>query len=284
MKSAVRSHPKTGRLMRRLCVCRATAVGVLNLLWDYASRQAKDGSLHKVTSEDAAEILGVEEGAPALLALRDSGWLDDHPAGHGFIIHDWLDHCEGYVIRDLQAGGRLPKAWIRGNAIPDGFYTYDPHDNALQRTAQPCSREGEGEGLCAVNPDRKTTAAVTAPARVKPTACTEAQAREIYAAYPRHEGRRAALAAICAAAARLAAAGNTDPAGYLLAAVTAYAASPRVKQGERKFIPHPATWFNQERYDDDRAEWQAALVNHRHQPDRNRQIDEQIARVMGASQ
>ena len=46
------------------------------------------------------------------------------------------------------------------------------------------------------------------------------------------------------------------PPDVLLAKVREYAASPAVKSTPIEFIPHPATWFNAGRYDDDPAEWQ----------------------------
>jgi len=80
--------------------------------------------------------------------------------------------------------------------------------------------------------------------------------RAIYQAYPRHTGSRAALAAIERALTRLAHGGNKKPVECLLRCTHKYAASPAGNQGE--FTPHPATWFNQGRYEDDPAEWQKA--------------------------
>ncbi len=45
----------------------------------------------------------------------------------------------------------------------------------------------------------------------------------------------------------------------LLAAVKEFAASPVGQSGE--FCPHPATWFNGERWTDDPAEWQKTSRN-----------------------
>ncbi len=69
---------------------------------------------------------------------------------------------------------------------------------------------------------------------------------EIYALYPRKIGRPVAIRAIIKALKR------TD-AGILKQAVSAYAAS--MQGQEVQFIPHPATWFNQERFNDDEATW-----------------------------
>lgn len=44
---------------------------------------------------------------------------------------------------------------------------------------------------------------------------------------------------------------------HVIAAAKEYGAAVALwKDEDRKFIPHPATWLNQGRYDDDRATWQ----------------------------
>lgn len=46
--------------------------------------------------------------------------------------------------------------------------------------------------------------------------------------------------------------GGDDPQGFLLERMEAFAASPKAKS---EFCPHPATWLNQGRYDDDPETW-----------------------------
>lgn len=82
-------------------------------------------------------------------------------------------------------------------------------------------------------------------------------AEAIYQAYPRRVGKGAALKAIVRAVKGIAARKDApaDPAGWLLERVKAYAAARRGQ--DQQYTPHPATWFNQERYDDDPTEWSA---------------------------
>ena len=107
----------------------------------------------------------------------------------------------------------------------------------------------------------------------------------IYAAYPRKVARGAAIKAINAAIkllARTCSSNGDDVAAWLLVKVEAYAASDEGKgrlklNSDRnspiKSIPHPSTWFNQERYLDDPAEWnnRKSTGNHtvRYEADRN---------------
>lgn len=88
------------------------------------------------------------------------------------------------------------------------------------------------------------------------------QEERIYEAYPRKVGRAAALKSIRFAVVRLAE-GNlrqgpidpTDARRFLWKKSTEYANSPLGRRVDKDKIPHPATWFNQERYFDGEAEW-----------------------------
>ncbi|MCH8806653.1 MAG: helix-turn-helix domain-containing protein [Planctomycetes bacterium] len=100
----------------------------------------------------------------------------------------------------------------------------------------------------------------------------------IYQAYPRHVGKRTAIRAIRAALVRIAAQpgiGAHGQAGaWLLERVQAFANSPAGQAG--KFTPHPATFFNSERYDDDSAEWDRSEKSADHSRKRGRQFAENL--------
>jgi len=72
---------------------------------------------------------------------------------------------------------------------------------------------------------------------------------DIYAAYPRKVGRQQALQAIKKAS-------KVKTRFELLKATKAYAtATATWPEADKKFIPHPATWFNRGSYDDSPSEW-----------------------------
>lgn len=84
-----------------------------------------------------------------------------------------------------------------------------------------------------------------------------------YEHYPRKVGRKAAKRSYEQAVAGLVQEGQTKDAAVarLLDRVRVYKASPKVRgqlrRGEASFIPHPATWLNQGRWDDDEhLEWE----------------------------
>lgn len=80
---------------------------------------------------------------------------------------------------------------------------------------------------------------------------------------PKKVGRRAAEKgyrnAVTAIAGR-AGPGGDNPHGFLAERMAAFAASDKGRSGQ--FCPHPATWLNEGRYDDDEAAWQS----HRQDP------------------
>src|SRR6185437_7486439 len=78
----------------------------------------------------------------------------------------------------------------------------------------------------------------------------------IYADYPRKVGRADALKSIGKAIGKIQKQfdlAENEAAEYLHKAVLEYAKSPAGNRGN--YTPHPATWMNQERWNDDRAEW-----------------------------
>lgn len=112
---------------------------------------------------------------------------------------------------------------------------------------------------------------------------TNAQAREceeVWKAYPRKVAKPSALTAIRKA---------IKAHGYLrvLAATRRFAVIRPDKNDS--YTPHPATWFNQQRYNDDPATWESkakgqkgAPVKTRREIEADRKLDEEMAR--GAEQ
>jgi hypothetical protein len=100
---------------------------------------------------------------------------------------------------------------------------------------EPVATEPAKEPEVATEP--KPAATTTSPAH---------QAEMIYEAYPRKVARPAAIQAIRRAL-------QAKSFDWLLGQVERYAEA--VEGQSKKFVPHPATWFNQARYDDDPKEW-----------------------------
>jgi len=90
-------------------------------------------------------------------------------------------------------------------------------------------------------------------------------AERVYQAYPRKIGKQKALKAITKALSAIAARnGSVDAVAWMVERVQRFARSAKGQAGE--FCPHPATWFNEGRYDDDPAEWQRHSSTGRREP------------------
>lgn len=76
-----------------------------------------------------------------------------------------------------------------------------------------------------------------------------------YEQYPRHVGKRAALSAWEKAAARHATEFSSNTTYMIYQRVMVYAAFCNRSKKEKQFIPHMATWLNQDRFMDDPSEW-----------------------------
>jgi hypothetical protein len=74
-------------------------------------------------------------------------------------------------------------------------------------------------------------------------------AERIYEAYPRKTARQDAIKAISKAM-------QQCPPDKLLTSTQLYAdAVAKWEEYDRKFVPHPATWYNRGSYEDDPATW-----------------------------
>lgn len=78
-----------------------------------------------------------------------------------------------------------------------------------------------------------------------------ALAEQIYSLYPRKVGKVPALRAI----ERVLKAGKVPPEDLIVTVRNYARATATWPAGDEVFIPHPATWFNSGRYDDDPREW-----------------------------
>jgi hypothetical protein len=81
-----------------------------------------------------------------------------------------------------------------------------------------------------------------------------------WSTYPKRVGKQAAYRAWTRAGRRLRDANGlttSEAVERMQTAAEAFAASPK---GRGEFCPHPATWLNQARYDDDRQAWQEGAL------------------------
>lgn len=159
-------------------------------------------------------------------ALSTRGFIERHASeGVDFgVIPSFKRH---QIINNRETPSNLPEPSEESMVI--GTPTREPRDADACGTRDPRpkaegkGREGKGNDLHASN-----------------------DAADIYQLYPRKEARADAIRAIEKALRKV-------PAEALKEAVAAFA---KAQEGNQtKFIPHPASWFNAERWTDDRAAW-----------------------------
>ena len=169
--------------------------------------------------------------------------------------------CHDFTLDADDLSRMLAIAEEHGAITFDGsvvqFTNWAVYQDPAKRRANLVKRNGFSKSST-TGPRTKDQGPGPGPGPVKNGAIAKDDIEDIYRLYPRKVGKRTALKAIGAAVNRVADEGTPDPVGYLRAAVTAYAASPAGQpppSDGTDYRPHPATWFNQGRFDDDRQEW-----------------------------
>lgn len=127
MKRGTPEHPKVKRLARLLGISRATAVGILEILWHTTAEYALAGDIGRLSDAEIAEAVFWEGKPKALVdALSEARLIDRHPV-HRLVIHDWPDHIDRTAkqravdrgialiqnlaepVRNLEPGSRPPE-------------------------------------------------------------------------------------------------------------------------------------------------------------------------------
>jgi hypothetical protein len=256
-------------LARRLGLPMYRVVGVLESLWLFAQVQARDGDLSRFTPLELAGWIEWDGGDDAELidALVETRWLD---RDEGWLaIHDWDDHKPNYLKgSDAAAAKRkTPKDGSRvapkdGSRVApkDGSKTPPPNltkplGAAPHNQTEP--NEADASASCPASPDVSESEKPPKASRRKAYAGEHPGFREWYAAYPRKEAP--ADASKCYSKAVSTIQGRDGPGGddavaYLLQRALAFAECCKGRE-DVQFIPHPSTWLNKGRYDDDTAAW-----------------------------
>lgn len=95
---------KTKDFARELKVELWGAVGILDLLWQFAAEVHPAGDVGRSPDCDIAEAISWKK-SPILLvrAMVKHRWLDENPACR-LLVHDWPEHCEDAVHSKMARG------------------------------------------------------------------------------------------------------------------------------------------------------------------------------------
>jgi len=233
-------HPKTKKLARLLGVSVPTAVGHLHGLWYWALDFAQDGSLDKYEPEEIADaVLWEGEAADLMEALIGAGYIDQYDDGLG--LHDWYDYA-GKLL-DRRAADRERKRKSSGkkqssDGVPTevqqkGVGNLTDSIRTVPNSTVPNTTEDH-------TPDGDDT-----DVKEKPQELQDRRFAEFWQEYPAKVGKQAALKAWKKIKP------DADLFSKIMEAVKAAKGSKQWQRDNGQYIPHPTTWLNQGRWDDE---------------------------------
>ncbi len=202
-------------------------------------------------------------------------WADEHTyeGNAPSVTGAWIDR---YVGADGFAAAMVKAGWL--DLTADGMHipNFDRHNTETakaraltsKRVARFRNSSGVTPTLPVALPDKSREENIQHIENGTGHKFTAGDIKEIYTLYPRHVGPGVAFQAIQKALMRIKDQ-HENPMGFMVEKVKQYAASPAGQRGS--YTPHPSTWFNQERYNDDPAEWQktqGAMNGNGHTPAR----------------
>jgi hypothetical protein len=212
-------------------------------LWLWAVEHCQDGDIGDYSSAEIAEFCHYRGNSDKWLnsliecgTNSEPGFLERTEDGR-LTIHNW-EIYGGKIIKERERISAKQKRYRYRNRYGDvtGNVTGDvtPQIRLDKNIYTPLTPQGDD-------------AAMQKPARGEKKLASS-QAEQIYFLYPRKAGKGAALKSIEKAL-------KIVDFETLMEAVREYAGSEYVRTAPPALIPHPSTWFNQSRWEDDRSEW-----------------------------
>lgn len=249
--------------------------------WGYCQQRRTDK--HNITAKDLASVCRYRGDEKKLWnGLIEAGFAE--LKGNTLIAHDWKDHNRSLIVswENGRKGGRKPASNLRE---PTGSTRtrVEPASNPRKPVGipqatrvEPASNplEPTGGDKSRVEKSREEERGTESPPpplvlsdqdSADPEAVMVVLVEEIYEAYPRKVGRPDALKAIRSAVLRAAKslAGQKLPPGQeLLARTRAFGELARKHDADLAFVPHPSTWFHQDRFLDSAEEWARPMQAH----------------------
>lgn len=227
-------NKKTLRLMNLLKIKNAHAVGHLCMLWLWALDNAQDGDLSSFLDSEISLISGWNKKPQDFVsALIQAGFLDEDKQ-----IHDWRDYA-GRLIEKRKSDAERKRSIRKPSAqSPQG----------VRRTSEGQSADVAGNRTV---PNR-TVPNKELDLNNKPTLTPRKGFEEFWKAYPLKMGKQAAIKSWEKIKP------DTALIEKIIQAVEDAKLSKQWQKDNGQYIPHPTTWLNQGRWDD---EYETAKVD-----------------------
>ena len=251
-------------------------LGLAGLLWRFASKHAPSGAVGTHSDEEIAISLEWTEDPHQLVeALVRCRLLDEAPPPERLIVHDWPEHAPRYVRASLQRQGLdfSPRYAARHDAAGlryDAATTVPTTDPTTVETIEAIT-----EGTTFTSSSASSFASTNSSPLVRASATVKDLAEQVWDCYVpgRKQGKKIGLQAIETSMRRIEIeTGKTlEAAAGLMAERTTNDAARfveeiRTGETEIRFVPQGATYFKNERWEDDneditRKQIDAARIN-----------------------
>lgn len=116
MKRGTPQHPKMKAFARSLKIPLPHAVGIMEMLWQFAAEYAPDGGIGRLDDSEIADACGWPDKRSGELveALVHCRWFTENSDCRLF-VNDWPEHCEDSVHRKLARAHR----WFADGSAPN---------------------------------------------------------------------------------------------------------------------------------------------------------------------
>jgi hypothetical protein len=236
-------HPKTIAFAKALKIDPVYAGGLLCRLWCWAIDAAdEDGNIGYLPMIEIATAAGWRKSAKsffcALTTVHEgctSAWVDD--LGNGvYRLHDW-DTYTG-KLQERRRKDRTRKVGSNSDGNSKGKSTEIPKENPRKNYGIPDATVPYRTNIPPIVPQEGTT-------DTSSESLTEKRFEEFWKIYPLKIGKQAALRAFKKIKP------TADLHSKILSAIEKAKKSDRWQRENGQFIPHPTTWLNQGRWDDE---------------------------------
>lgn len=221
-------HPKTLRFMR-LCGNPLAPFSLIRL-WLWAADRRPDGDLFQMDGEDLERAAGWP-GTPGkfYFALQECGFIDGASGAH--TLHGWVTR-QGYFCRESLRKAHGKRKCSRAKRA------------RVARTEERIGEERIGDKKIIDLGEVSPRPSLAQPS-VERVDAEQPEFVTFWTAYPRKVGKGAARKAWAKVRPSQALAAK------IIAAVEAQKAWPAWTKDDGKYIPHPTTWLNQTRWEDE---------------------------------
>ena len=235
-------------------------LGLAGLLWRFAGKHAPTGAVGTHTDEEIAISLEWTEEPRALVeALVRCRLLDEAPPPERLLVHDWPEHAPRHVRASLQRQGLdfSPRYDARHDAAPMRYDAATIVPTVERSTVATTATTTEGSSSSSSSTSTSTDASSSL---IRASATVRDLAEQVWNCYVpgRKQGKKVGLAAIERSMRRLGSEqGKTiEEAAAMMAAETTkdtarFVDQIRTGETEIRFVPQGATYFKQERWEDE---------------------------------